>query len=72
MSFAASSARRGSFSSAFSIVILSSGGTSLAILSTSASGMPSTRPTSRMTPLACSVPKVMIWATRSSPYFCRT
>ena len=30
------------------------------------------RPTSRIAALAPRVPKVMIWATRSSPYFCVT
>src|SRR5213594_4975192 len=34
--------------------------------------MPSTRPTSRMAALAPSVPNVMMWATRSWPYFSAT
>ena len=52
-----------------SIVALSSFGISFAIRSTSAKGMSSVRPTSRITPLAAMVPKVMIWATFSRPYF---
>ncbi len=34
--------------------------------------MPSARPTSRTTPFAPMVPKVMIWVTLASPYFCFT
>ena len=42
-------------------------GTSLHSLSTCPYGICSTRPTSRNTPRACSVPKVMICATWSRP-----
>ena len=45
-------------------------GTSRATRSTSGSGMSRARPMSRMAARAPSVPKVMIWATRSWPYFC--
>ena len=45
-------------------------GTSLHSRSTCPYGICSTRPTSRSTPRACSVPKVMICATRSRPYRC--
>src|SRR5258708_5426331 len=44
----------------------------LAPLSTRPYGRPRTRPTSRTTDLAAIVPNVMIWATFSFPYFCRT
>ena len=47
-------------------------GTSLAIRSTSVYGMLSTRPTSRIAAFAPIVPKVMMWATRSRPYFSAT
>jgi hypothetical protein len=47
-------------------------GTILAILSPSAYVIPIARATSRMTALAPSVPKVMIWETFSAPYFFRT
>src|SRR5579885_1678009 len=47
-------------------------GTSLAMRSTSAKGMSSARPASRMTALAPIVPKVMIWLTFSRPYFSAT
>ena len=42
------------------------------IASTSGSGMLRALPTSRITARAAMVPKVMIWLTRSSPYFSRT
>ena len=44
----------------------------LAIRSTSAYGIPSTRPTSRTTARAAMVPKVMIWQTLSLPYLSMT
>ena len=44
-------------------------GISLVTRSTSESGISITRPTSRMAARAPSVPKVMIWATLSVPYF---
>lgn len=44
-------------------------GTILQSRSTRPSGSCITRPTSRSTARACSEPKVMIWATRSRPYF---
>ena len=47
-------------------------GTALAMRSTSPYEKPSTRPTSRMAARASMVPKVMIWATWSVPYFCVT
>ena len=47
-------------------------GTSLQMRSTWPYGIPSTRPTSRSTARACSLPKVMICATRSAPYSWRT
>ena len=62
------SARGGLCRRASSSVMLSVSGTSFAILSTSPNGMPSTRPTSRMTAFALSTLKVMICATRSRPY----
>ena len=62
----------GSFSRAMSSVMPSSSGTSLAMRSVSAKLMPSARPTSRMAALAFMVPKVVIWATRSTPYFSAT
>ena len=53
---------------AFVKVIPNSLGIILAMRLTSASGKSSTRPTSRMTARAASVPKVIIWDTRSWPY----
>ena len=57
--------RRGSSAIAFDSVTGAAGlfGTSLVSLSTCPYGISSTRPTSRSTPRACSVPKVMICAT---------
>ena len=55
--------------SALSSVMSSAGGICLAIRSTSAYGMSSARPTSRTTAFAFIVPKVMICATFSRPYF---
>ena len=54
-------------SSALSSVMWSLGGTSRAILSTSAYGIAKARPTSRIDARAPRVPKVMIWATCSRP-----
>ena len=59
--------RSGSASRALLMVILRSSGTSLAMRSVSAKLMPRARPTSRTTPLAFMVPKVVIWATLSLP-----
>ena len=47
-------------------------GISFAILSTTPYGISSTRPASRTAARAAIVPKVMIWATRSRPYFSET
>ena len=54
---------------ALSKVIPSSLGIIFAMRFTSASGKSSTRPTSRITARAASVPNVIIWDTRSCPYF---
>ena len=59
----------GTVSSAFCRVIFKSLGMSLAMRDVSLKVMPSALPTSRMTPLAFSVPKAAIWATLSLPYF---
>ncbi len=67
-----SAARSGSASMAFLTVILRSSGTSLAMRSVSAKVMPRARPTSRTTAFAFIFPKVVIWATMSSPYFSPT
>ncbi len=56
-------------SSALSSVMSSAGGICLATLSTSANDISRTRPTSLMTAFAFIVPKVMICATFSRPYF---
>ena len=56
-------------SNAFFKVMPNSLGIILAKRFTSGNGISSTRPTSRMTARAASVPKVMICATRSCPYF---
>ena len=54
---------------AFSKVMPNSLGIIFAMRLTSANGKSSTRPTSRITARAASVPKVMIWDTRACPYF---
>ncbi len=59
----------GFIASALSIVIPSSAGIIFAILSQVAYGRSITRPTSRITFRAASVPNVTICATRSAPYF---
>jgi hypothetical protein len=48
--------------------MFSSFGTDFATRSASAYVSPMARPVSRIAAFAPSVPKVMIWATRSSPY----
>jgi hypothetical protein len=63
------SASSGLSASAFSSVMSSAAGICFAIRSTSAYGMSSARPTSRTTAFAFIVPKVMICATFSRPYF---
>src|SRR6266568_2637397 len=68
-SFCCISFSAGLSSSAFARVISSAGGTALATRSASAYGMSMTRATSRTTARAFIVPKVMIWATFSRPYF---
>ena len=64
----------GSASIAFSRLsgLLASSGISLDRRSHSENGRSSTRPTSRITALDDSVPKVTIWLTASLPYFSRT
>ena len=61
--------RSGFIPSALSSVIPSSFGIIRAMESTKLYGRSMTRPTSRITPFACSVPNVMICTTRSGPYF---
>ena len=51
---------------------LTPSGMNFAMRSTVANGSPSTRPTSRVAAFAASLPKVMICATRSRPYFATT
>ena len=58
--------------SAFSIVIFSSFGIIFAIVSQKLYGRSITRPTSRITPFAASVPNVTICETQSLPYFFTT
>ena len=62
----------GSASSDSSSVMPSVLGIMLVSWVTRSSGMSRTRPTSLMAARAAMVPKVAIWATLSSPYFCRT
>ncbi len=68
-SFSMASRSCGESSMAWSSVMLSCVGTILAMRSTSAYGMSMARPTSLIAALAAMVPKVMIWATLSRPYF---
>ena len=58
--------------SAFSIVIFSSFGIIFAMVSQKLYGRSITRPTSRITPFAASVPNVTICETQSLPYFFTT
>jgi len=62
----------GSAFGAFSTVMFRSGGINLAIRSTSAYGISSTRPTSRTATRGFHVPKVMSCVTFSLPYFSPT